>query len=221
VKHFKEDDIMRVAEVYNEQTGVRLSCKLKTIKLRSSAVPCIFSSYPSYLNQKPWSSRESVSDKHTHIDNCNLEKAIRESQLCNEAYTNANVFKNLNELYSILSRDKLLNRWVLEKEDGMAYFIMFSIIKNTPRIVAWVSINDSCNLKVFKDDKILKSVDNFKVPSKVNNILDLLEIFKIIENICVNGMEHSISYLKDDMLNNLISNMLESVKINVTDDVET
>lgn len=91
-RHFIEADIQRTEEIFDENTGKKISATLGHPRLVTGAVPKIFPDCPPYLSSNRNIRRESMDAKKMRIEN----KALTEAILASLKSKDARDFKLVN-----------------------------------------------------------------------------------------------------------------------------
>ncbi|XP_035207991.1 THAP domain-containing protein 2-like [Stegodyphus dumicola] len=89
--HFKQEDVLRQTEFFDEKTGKKIIIPLSYPRLKNGAIPSLFPDGPSHLSSSV-SSRESPEHKRLKREQDALEKALACSLAEKEEYERKQMF---------------------------------------------------------------------------------------------------------------------------------
>ncbi|GBO32495.1 hypothetical protein AVEN_146814-1 [Araneus ventricosus] len=184
-KHFTDDDIERVSTFYKESTGETLIAKLKKPRLKEGATPKIFPHCPSYLSSTKVA-RDGPEVRKLNLEEQHLHKAIADSLLTKEQYDNKFSFQNFVEMQNCFTINEVPPFWSIIHKDKHIIFLSLVITDCVPCITYAITINDVLQLSIsYKGQNLSKHKDT-KLPIKVSNFNQVLDILKNYETNVIN-----------------------------------
>ncbi|XP_035217173.1 uncharacterized protein LOC118190548 [Stegodyphus dumicola] len=207
--HFKQEDVLRQTEFFDEKTGKKIIIPLSYPRLKNGAIPSLFPDGPSHLSSSV-SSRESPEHKRLKREQDALEKALACSLAEKEEYERKQMFYNLDELKICFNTVNLPDNWIVIHRPIHTMILNISN-DNHPRILKSLLIDCNLNISVAIRNIPIKSLKQYVIPSKINNLKDLLSILEKLDLFASNdSSEDSIqNYLQ--IVNELMTILKEKI----------
>ncbi|CAN7946754.1 unnamed protein product, partial [Ixodes pacificus] len=174
--HFHDSFIVRKSIYRDPRNGKTIETALPVPRLDPAAVPSIFKERPSYLSKPECTkAREEPQQRLERLESSQLVQAVADSLISYTEETSKNQFQTLKELNACLKSAQVPEKWsVLHTASS----VMFLLITGggTSTLDASVVIEDSLDVTVCHNKVRLTKIDEYQIPTKVQDVRCLLEI---------------------------------------------
>ncbi|XP_064120877.1 uncharacterized protein LOC135225533 [Macrobrachium nipponense] len=176
--HFRPEDIEWETSLFNEETGTRLTAKLKRPRLREGAIPMKIPNAPAYLSTDV-TSRESPIARRKRKEEAAIQAAVAKDIGDKLEYQLQNNFTNLDELETKLGF--LDSFWSVKRREGSLQIYSISEYPHT-KIQSSLIIDTGCAVKAFINSVEVHSLVEYKIPAVINDIKSLEELLRHLKN---------------------------------------